>query len=171
MLMVQIMQSLKIQWNVYLVCNKKANEGITMSLKTRQLVSAGGVILIVEDHAEVALCFKRREKIWCLPKGLIEQGETVEESALREVKEETGLKGEIVKKIGQVQYGFYGKGQHYFKTVHFYLLKYYEGSVDNHDSEVDKVEWVPISKALQILAYANEREVLEKAKNLVEHGL
>jgi 8-oxo-dGTP diphosphatase len=140
-----------------------------MSLKTRQLTAAGGVIFrIVGGHAEVALCFKRREKIWCLPKGLIEQGETAEESALREVKEETGLKGEIIKKIGQVKYGFFGKGQHYFKTVHFYLLEYSEGSMDNHDSEVDKVEWFSISKTLQILAYVNERKILRKAKNMVK---
>jgi len=143
-----------------------------MSLKTRQPVAAGGVIFrIVEGHAEVALCFKRREKIWCLPKGLIEQGETDEESALREVKEETGLKGEIVKKIGLIKYGFFGKGQHYFKTVHFYLLQYSEGSTDDHDFEVDKVEWFPISEALQILAYAKEKIILGKAESMIKNGI
>lgn len=143
-----------------------------MSLKIRQLMAAGGVIFrIVEGHAEVALCFKRREKIWCLPKGLIEQGETAEESALREVREETGLKGEIIKKIGQVKYGFFGKGQHCFKTVHFYLLEYSEGSMDDHDFEVDKVEWFRISKAPQILAYADERKILRKAKNMIKNGI
>jgi len=144
-----------------------------LSLKTQRLIASGGVIFrtSIKNQFEVALCFKSREKIWCLPKGLIEQGETAEKAAMREIKEETGLEGEIIKKIGQIEYHFFEKGKHYFKIVHFYLLKYSGGSLYVHDSEVEKVEWSPISKALQILAYANERKILRKAKNMLEKSL
>ncbi|MGQ9507321.1 MAG: NUDIX hydrolase [Candidatus Bathycorpusculaceae bacterium] len=123
----------------------------TKKFKARQLVAAGGLIFRIVNG---------------LPKGLIKQGETVEKSALREVKEETGLDGEIVKKIGEIGYNFHKhfRREHYFKTVHFYLLKYVGGSVENHDIKVDRVQWFPISEVLRIMRYNKEKDVLKNAE-------
>ena len=131
------------------------------------VVSAGGVIYrTVGKEFEVALIL--HDGLWCLPKGLIEENETHETAALREVKEETGLTGEIAGKIGEINYNFFRK-RLYSKTVHFYLLKYVEGSIDAHDTEADDVKWFNISRALQILAYPNERKMLLGAKNMLKH--
>ena len=138
----------------------------SIELKTQRVVSSGGVIFrTVNGQFEVALI--SRGKVWCLPKGLIEQGETTEETALREVKEETGLEGEIVKKIGEISYNFFRR-KRYFKTVHFYLLRHVGGSVNNHDFEADRVRWFPISEALQVLTYVNEIRTLKKAKEMLK---
>jgi len=137
-----------------------------MESETRRVVSAGGVIFrVVNDEFEVALISRRR--VWCLPKGLIEKGETAEEAALREVREETGLEGEIVEKIGKINYNFF-RGKRYSKTVHFFLLKCVGGSIRNHDFEADKVEWFPTSRVLRILTYVNERKIFEKAEEILK---
>ncbi len=134
-------------------------------MKTRRVVSSGGVIFrVVDSRFEVALIFGG--KVWCLPKGLIEQGETAEKAALREVNEETGLEGEIVGKIGEINYDFF-REKRYFKTVYFFLLKYVGGSVSDHDFEADKVRWFSISDALQVLTYVNERKILGKAQKML----
>lgn len=136
-----------------------------MIMKTQRVVSSGGVIFReAEGRFEVALiCIGKR---WSLPKGLIEQGETAEETALREVKEETGLEGEIVQKIGKISYSFTWK-KHYLKTVHFYLLRFLGGSIRNHDYEVDRVKWLPLSEAIQALTYASEKKIVEKAGKIL----
>ncbi len=131
-----------------------------------RLVSAGGVIFRkVDGHVQVALI--ARGKVWGLPKGLIEQGETADETAVREVREETGLEGEIVGKIGEINYNFFA-GRRYFKTVFFYLIKNVGGSIRDHDSEVDRVEWFPVSEALRISTYANEKRILKKAEEMLK---
>jgi 8-oxo-dGTP pyrophosphatase MutT (NUDIX family) len=136
-------------------------------LTEKRVVSSGGVIFRKVDGVfEVALVSRRN--IWCLPKGLIEANETAEETALREVKEETGLMGEIIGKIGEINYSFFRK-QRYFKTVHFYLLKFIGGSMDAHDSEMDKVKWFPISDAVKVLTYVNERKIMRKALKMLEN--
>jgi 8-oxo-dGTP pyrophosphatase MutT (NUDIX family) len=137
--------------------------------KTNQLVASGGVVFRrVNGELEVALCLKRREKVWCLPKGLIKEGETAEEAALREVKEETGLDGEIIGRVSEIHYSFF-RGQRYCKTVHFYLLKYVGGFSSNHGIEVDEVRWFKFSEALRILAYEEERKILKKAEKMLEN--
>ena len=135
-------------------------------MKSQRVISSGGVIFrTVNSQFEVALI--SRGKVWCLPKGLIEMGETAEETALREVREETGLEGEIVKRIGEISYVFF-KRKRYFKMVHFYLIRHIGGSISNHDFEADRVKWFPISEAFKILTYPNERKILKKAEKILK---
>jgi len=137
-----------------------------MESETQRVVSSGGVIFrVINGQFEVALISRRR--VWCLPKGLIEKGETAEKTAMREVREETGLEGEIVEKIGEINYNFF-RGKRILKIVHFFLLKYVGGSVRDHDFEADKVKWFPTSEALRVLTYVNERKILRKAEEMLK---
>ena len=137
-------------------------------MEARRVVSAGGVICrAVDGRFEVALI--SRGSVWCLPKGLVEQAETSEEAALREVREETGLEGKLVGKIGEISYSFV-RSVSYLKTVHFYLMMLVGGSMNDHDSEVDRVQWFPMSEAFQVLAYPNERRILGKAEDMLKQG-
>jgi len=138
------------------------NSGAVADLKAKQIVSSGGVIFRSAPTLEVAL-ISRWER-WYLPKGLIEIGETAETTALREVREETGLEGEIVKKLGKITYSFKRK-ELFFKTVHFYLMKYIRGTIENHDFEADKVAWFTIPDAIQALTYINEKKIVEEAQS------
>ncbi|HDP70580.1 MAG TPA: NUDIX domain-containing protein [Actinobacteria bacterium] len=113
-----------------------------------------------------------KKNVWCLPKGLVERDETPEETALREVKEETGLIGEIVDKIGQIDYWFYWNLHRirYHKFVHFYLMKYVEGDIGDHDFKVREVRWVSVENASKILSYKGEIEMIKKAEKILTEG-
>lgn len=137
----------------------------------KKQTSAGGVIYrISEDGCEVALVLVRGGTAWCLPKGLIDSGETPELAAAREVKEETGLNGRIICKLGIISYWYYIKGENtkVQKTVHFYLMVYISGSTADHDFEVDKAEWFPIKTALKKISFKGDRSILEKARTRIE---
>jgi len=138
-------------------------------MRTRNHTSSGGVIYKGhEDTLQVILIshYNQRGKlVWCLPKGSVEEGESLQETALREVREETGTDGRILEKIGQIQYWFYSKQEDtkIFKTVHFYLMEYLRGSENDHDSEVYEARWVASQKALSMLTHNSERQIMEKA--------
>jgi 8-oxo-dGTP pyrophosphatase MutT (NUDIX family) len=129
----------------------------------RVLHSAGGVIYRRGGGGvEVCLIQPRRER-WALPKGMIERGEGPPEAALREVREETGLNGEIEGPLGQLSYFFFAGGSRVRKNVDFFLMRFIDGNTDDHDGEVLEARWFPIDEAERRLAYANERRILQDA--------
>lgn len=137
-------------------------------------VSAGGVVFRKRDSSlEVALTSRQQGQVWCLPKGLVEKGESREQTALREVKEETGLQGKIVEKIGEISYWYQSREERarIAKTVHFYLLECVGGNTEEHDFEVEEVRWFLLEEAKTVLTYRSERETVGKAESiLMERG-
>lgn len=135
------------------------------SLK-RQTSSGGVIFRKNNDEIEVAIVSVKSGRNWCLPKGLVDKGETPEITAVREVKEETGLSGRIIGKIGDITYWYYIKGENTKcrKTVHFYLMEYVSGDTSQHDFEVDDAFWFPFKTALQKISFKGDRTILEKAE-------
>lgn len=140
-------------------------------VKFKRHISSGGVIFRQQEGmVQIALIGLRGGSVWCLPKGAVEKGEDPEATALREVKEETGLLGKSLEKLGTIEYWFYDKeeGARVHKTVHFYLFEYVEGRPEDHDREVEDVRWYPAEEALRLMTYRNEREVVEKALRIIK---
>lgn len=129
----------------------------------RRELSAGGVVIRdAEDGAEIAL-ISPREGVYALPKGHPDPGETLEQAATREVREETGLVAEPVEKLGEVRYWYRFGGERVLKTVTFFLFRYSSGTVDDHDDEVIWAGWMPLEKAPRRLSYEGERDMAAKA--------
>lgn len=132
-------------------------------------VSAGGVVYRDgENGIEVVICGRLGDGVWGLPKGTPDDGESLEETALREVSEETGLAVEIAEKIGVVEYWFSRTGVRYHKWVHHYLFEATGGDTGGHDLEYDRVEWRPIEDAMKALTFKNESDMVEKAREMIE---
>lgn len=137
-------------------------------------ISSGGVTFREsENGVDIALVLVRGKKTWCLPKGLIDKGEDEQTAALREVREEAGIHGEIIDKIGHFSYWFKLRDDsaRVHKTVHFFLLKYLSGSTDDHDHEVDEAGWYPVDEAINRLAFKSEKEIAQKAKVMIDNLL
>ncbi|HXG36917.1 MAG TPA: NUDIX hydrolase [Dehalococcoidia bacterium] len=139
-------------------------------LRTEQAVSAGGVVYRHGPQGlEIVVCGRSKEGIWGLPKGTPDEGESLEEAAVREVTEETGLQVRIEGKIRTIDYWFSvpEEGVRYHKYVHYYLMTPVGGDVSQHDWEYDLVEWVPVEEANRRLTYKNDIEVVAKARQLI----
>lgn len=108
---------------------------------------------------------------WQLPKGKIDAGESSEKTAIREVEEEGGIKAKVIQKIGSEQFFFFFKGNRIFKTVTFYLMEYVSGNPKNHDEEVSESVFFDFDEALNKLTFKNEKEILKKAKEILERPI
>ena len=122
------------------------------------------------DQIQIALIHVRNR--WGLPKGHVEEGERIEETALREVREETGLEGRVVKKLGDIRYAYRDKTKEgepirIYKRVHFYLLRYLKGDVRDHDHEVDEARWFPMDQVIKNLKFATERKMVHRALSIL----
>ncbi len=143
-------------------------------LRTVTAVSSGGVLfrprqagLAPPRGIEIVLVGQSSIGRWGLPKGAPSLGETLEQAALREVREETGMEGRIIAPLGHIEYWFGGRGVRYHKTVHFYLMEAIGGDTSAHDFEHDLVGWFPIAEAYALMSYANEREMVRRAEELL----
>lgn len=117
---------------------------------------------------EIVLVGRASENFWVLPKGTPHEGESTEEVALREVEEETGVKGRVVGELGSIHYWFSRHGTRFNKEVFYFLMEAVDGDVSLHDDEYDDAQWFPLGEAVQRLAYANEAELARAAANLLE---
>ncbi|MBI4306404.1 MAG: NUDIX hydrolase [Chloroflexi bacterium] len=129
--------------------------------------SSGGVVVRANraGKTEVVICGRRSHSLWALPKGTPNAGESELETAMREVREETGLNVKGAGKIGEIHYSYYRPedGARVDKTVHFYLMRPVGGNTAAHDPEFDVVEWVEVPEALRRLTYPNEARIVEAA--------
>jgi 8-oxo-dGTP pyrophosphatase MutT (NUDIX family) len=131
--------------------------------------SSGGAVLSFRDGVPfVALIATRGRLRWGLPKGAVSEGETSEQAALREVEEETGLVASIVKPLDTIEYYFRASGSVIRKRVDFYLMNYVSGTLTPQLSEVDDVQWVELSEAIQRASFDSEKKLLEMALSEVE---
>ena len=151
------------------MCPGKARTGTTKKSFVKIQTSAGGVIYRPSASGPmVALVSVKGGRVWTLPKGKAAGKESLEETALREVSEETGLRGELAGKIGEITYWYYLPEKiRCRKTVHFFLMRYVSGSTEDHDWEVDDAAWFPVKKAIGAVTYKGDREMLEKAKKML----
>ena len=138
---------------------------------TKREVSAGGVVYRREgDEIEIALASRRTRRgqlAWGLAKGGIEENESTEDAAIREVREETGLKAEIEASLGETRYFYVWEDVRIRKTVHFFLMRHIGGDFDDRDDEMEEIRWFPLERALKRAAYRGEREVLGRAAELL----
>jgi 8-oxo-dGTP pyrophosphatase MutT (NUDIX family) len=136
--------------------------------------SAGGVVVQVYDgSAQVALIARRNRAgrlEWCLPKGHPEGDETLQQAAVREVAEETGIQGRPLASLGSVDYWFSAEGRRVHKVVHHFLLEAVGGSISiegDPDHEAVDAAWVPLDELEERLTFANERRIARDASQLL----
>ena len=133
--------------------------------------SAGGLVVDAERDVTAAALIGRIDRkgrlLWSLPKGHIESGESPEDTAVREVAEETGIIGEILAPLGVIDFWFVAEGRRIHKTVHHFLLRAVGGALSDEDIEVNEVAWVPLEELSARLAYADERALAERAPRLL----
>jgi len=110
---------------------------------------------------------RRGRLLWSLPKGHIEAGETAEDAAVREVAEETGIRGRVLRQLGTIDYWFVAEGRRVHKTVHHYLLLAEGGELSDADIEVTEVAWVPLNELDTTLAYDDERRLVAPVPELL----
>jgi len=140
----------------------------------RREFSAGGVVVrkIRGCWHLAAIRPGGKTDVWALPKGLVGEGESPADTALREVTEETGVRGRLVEKLGDIRYVYTWEGERVFKVVSFFLVRYSSGRLgditDEFRHEVAETKWLPLEDAPRLLAYGGEREMAAKALQLID---
>ena len=136
-------------------------------------VSAGG--LVINRAGDLGLLIGRFDHkdptgtrlLWSLPKGHIEEGETPEVAAIREVAEETGITSEITQSLGVIDFWFMAGGKRIHKTVHHFLFREVGGTLQAQVSEVDEVAWFPLAEIVEKLAYPDEKKLIARSGELI----
>ena len=145
--------------------------GARRSLRKVEETSAGGLVVDRTGSRPRAAIIGRLDRrgrlLWSLPKGHLEAGESAEDAAVREVEEETGIRGRVVAPLGTIDYWFVAEDRRIHKTVHHYLLEASGGELSDEDIEVDEVAWVPLDELRERLAYAGERRLADTAAGLL----
>lgn len=139
---------------------------------TKLQISAGGVAFRNRGETiEVALISVGDDNRWQLPKGIVDKGESTEEAAVREVREEAGVDTTVVDRIDKVEYWYFSKENgsrvRFHKYVYFYLLSYKSGDVADHDDEVNEARWIEIGEAARRLAFDTEKKIVERATQMI----
>jgi 8-oxo-dGTP diphosphatase len=154
---------------------RKAKKAPVRTSAKRRVVSAGGVVLRSNKGVlETLLIAIKEGRMWSLPKGQVEQGERYPQTAVREVREETGIEARVLAPLGSIRYHFTVKDDAtpvtVTKEVHHFLMKYVSGQPRPQKEEVDDAAWFPVTEALTRLSHQNERDVLLKALARWEMG-
>ena len=143
-------------------------------LKQGTATSAGGIVIRFDDGAPQLVVGRRRRDrdavTWTLPKGTPIPGETTEQTAIREVTEETGLKVEIVRALDSINYAFIQGRTRIHKTVHYYLMSPTGGDLARHDHEFDEVRWIGFDDASTLLTFETERALVARAGAVAAEG-
>lgn len=142
------------------------------AILTLDQVSAGGVAFRrVNSEIEIAIVSVNPSRRWQLPKGIVDEGEQIEKAALREVREEAGIECELLEKIETIEYWYIadqkGKRVRFHKFVHFFLMKYMSGKIENHDHEIAESCWVSPGRAIEMLDFKSEKDVVKKASEII----
>jgi 8-oxo-dGTP pyrophosphatase MutT (NUDIX family) len=141
------------------------------AVPTKREISAGGVVYRRgDDGIEIVLASRRTRRgqlAWGLAKGGIEDEESMEDAAVREVREETGLLAEIEASLGETRYFYVWENVRIRKTVHFFLMRHTGGDIDDRDDEMEEIRWFPLERALKRAVYRGERDVLVRAAELL----
>jgi 8-oxo-dGTP pyrophosphatase MutT (NUDIX family) len=136
-------------------------------LRSAAATSAGGIVVReAGEGLSLVVGMRRRDRdgvTWTLPKGTPDPGETVEETALREVGEETGLEVRILSPLPSIEYTFVQSGTRIHKTVHYFLMEPVGGDLSRHDHEFERVRWVPFAEAPELLTFPTERALVATA--------
>jgi 8-oxo-dGTP pyrophosphatase MutT (NUDIX family) len=141
-------------------------------LRTATATSAGGIVVRFDDGIpSLVIGARRRDRdllTWTLPKGTPNPGETREQTALREVAEETGLQVRITDVLDSIEYWFIQRGTRIHKTVHYFLMEPIGGDLAGHDHEFDEVRWIRFDEAATLLTFETERDLVARAGEIVE---
>ncbi|MFY9230710.1 MAG: NUDIX hydrolase [Candidatus Nanopelagicales bacterium] len=142
----------------------RRSQGHASDRQASEQTSAGGIVVDLSGSTPLAALIARRDRRgvlrWCLPKGHIEPGESAEQAAVREVREETGIEAEVVAPLGTIDFWFSNDVGPIHKTVHHFLLHARGGELSDTDIEVDEVAWVPLADVADRLAHDDERQLL-----------
>jgi 8-oxo-dGTP pyrophosphatase MutT (NUDIX family) len=146
--------------------------GAVARLRTATATSAGGIVVRFDDGVpSLVVGARRRDRdllTWTLPKGTPHVGETREQTAIREVAEETGLEVAITDALDSIEYWFIQRGTRIHKTVHYFLMEPVGGDLSRHDHEFDEVRWVRFDEASDVLSFETERVLVARAAEIVE---